>query len=340
MKKVGMMLLSGLLLLGFTGCNKATSGATTTTMITEEANPYFHKNEELLDKLSELGKEVEAYMNADEENRTLSISFNYGSRREALPSLYASGTSLSEVNYNDFIENSIIQKIDKELMPGLISFIKEVEQEDKDLSCKSKIIGDYSVTMSPLHWGEEESAFMYGESQLQIKFNIVVLDHPLFKQIQDGVKDEGYIVLEPIIGGDQELLQVCTPFFIESKVFYTGLDNSTYYRAQPEISYQLYTKDNKLTKIRIILRKLESDIIPTTYFKPVATWGKGLWGMNDIEIQGLEEMINQVSNSIVSKDKGTIGDYKYTIQSRDYTESYNRKNVKLYYTEIVISPQI
>lgn len=339
MKKVGMILLSGLLLVGFTGCTQSTSSQTTSTLTEGEVNPYFHKNEELLGKLRELEQDVEDYRYINETSRMLDMRFDYETTRTTMSSFYASTRSLSEINYSNFIENPIIQKMDKELIPGLVDFIKEVEQEDKDLSCKSKVIGGHSITMYPLHLNREESGTMRGESQLQIDFNSVILDGALFKQIQEGVKNEEYVVLEPIIGGNQELIQVCTPFYLEPKVFYTDSNDSLYYRSQPEIGYQLYTKNNELTKIRIIIRKLESDTIPTTYFKPVTTWTEDLWGMNDIEIQGIEEMLNQVSNSIISKDKGTIGTYKYAIQSTDHTESYNRKNVKLYYTEIVISPQ-
>lgn len=182
MKKVGMILLCGLLLVGFTGCNKATSKAIISTMITKEANPYFHKNEELLDKVNALGKEVDAYMSTDDTSKALSLNFGYDSQTETIASLYVNSTSLSGVSYSDFIENPIIQKVDKELIPGLIDFIKEVEQEDKDLSCKTKIIDNHVMTMYPFHLYEEDLDTGYEGSALQISFNPVVLDDPLFKQ--------------------------------------------------------------------------------------------------------------------------------------------------------------
>lgn len=338
MKKVGMILLSGLLLVGFTGCNKATSKALISTMITKEANPYFHKNEELLDKLNELGKEVDAYMNIDEASRKLSMNFNYALGRDVIPSLNVGNTGLLGVSYSDFIDNSIIQEIDKELMPGLIDFIKEVEQGDKNLFSKSKIIEGHSVTIHPTFMNKEKNTYKDVEGQLQISFNPIILDNALFKQIQDGVKNEDYMVLKPIVGGNKELIQVCTPVFNNGETFYEDQEQISYYRVEPQINYQLYTKDEELKKIRIIIKKLESNTIPTTYFEPITTWMKNLWGTNNIDMQGVEEVLHKVSVGIVPKEEGTIGNYSYTIGSTGYNESYNQEQDKVYYIEVVISP--
>lgn len=225
------------------------------------------------------------------------------------------GVPLSESIYGQELEA---------IYPGILEFIKSIENETTDKRPKHIIIDNHCIRMVPMQLFDQY--YTYGMiDYLSIENNDVRLEDAYMKQLAQAVPKDHFVVYEPYITGPQKLLRFATPSFGTYNYIGEYTDNTytkgTTYYDEGGVAYQLYIAEDQVQKVRVMVEKLEGETLEQQYFDPLLVWCQDELGMNTDQLGQIQGLIDLAKEGGLTKKKGSVGDYLYSYKAFSYTDN-------------------
>ena len=347
-KKLAWTLLGSILL---TGCSTYQEVDVTTTTYSEEqpsSITYGKEEDEEVNSqayyrfddtiLTQTKKVADAFNEKDNDNYYADSS---GFRLEIYEEMFKENHVKPE-------ESEWAERLD-EIFPGIQDFMKKVSAEQMHIAPQHIVIQNATIKIKPAHLYKDVEAIGYNgsSSYMEIQNEPLILVDEYFKQLAQVVPKDKFVVHRPYVMGETQLLRFSTPSLGERKYVTVyneqGKIDTTYYEDKA-VGYQLFIEDNKIQKIRVIFNKIQDEEIDFSYFEPLLSWCENEWGMQENELEQVNELVEQVIEGKKGSNKGNFGNYEYSyrakLNNKLKNEVIDQSEYKEMSIELVIEPKL
>lgn len=210
----------------------------------------------------------------------------------------------------------ILTQIDEEIMPGMVAFIEEVNQEKEDFNPKSKVFGRGIVITYPEGLREKVNQGYYTgdyhSAQLTIRVQPAIVKDTYTKELLNGLPKGLFTLSNMTQTEDKKLVEISTPSYLFPQATTVGEGESMQiYESKNAVNYQLFTEGDQLEKIRMIIRKNSTDQVNEHYLEPLYNWGQEAFKMSKEERVQLQAVVDELQDNSMKEGQGQIGTYRY-----------------------------